>query len=216
MNRLKLFLALAAVIAFTSAAQADLGLALGVKGGSLGGGVELTKSIWGKFNVRAAMNQLPYTMEDSLEDKDMKYETEINLSSWSVIVDYHPWNGVFHLSGGVINNGNNFVTRMSSTKTYTIGGRSLTPDDQGELEVAIDWEPMAPYIGIGWGNPVEKGKFFGINVDFGAMLQNSPNIEMKGTKMMAAMEAEEATLEKHLKGAKTWIVASLGFSFHIL
>jgi hypothetical protein len=202
------------VLTLTCAARADLGIALGVKGGSLGAGVELSKSLWGPFAVRAAMNQFTYSMEDSMPEKDMAYTTDIELSSWSVIVDWHPWDGVFRLSGGVINNGNNFVAKITSTETYTVGGRSFTPETQGELNATIEWEPMAPYIGLGWGNSTEKDKFFGVNVDIGAMFQNSPKVTLKGTKMMEAMEAEGPKIEKHLEGAKTWLVASLGFSFH--
>jgi len=197
-----------------STARADLGIAVGIKGGSLGAGVELSKSLPYKFAIRGSFNQLTYTLNDSIPDKDMKYAMDINLSSWSVILDYHPWNGVFRLSGGIINNGNNFVSEITSTKSYTAGGRTFTPEDQGTLTATIDWDPMAPYIGIGWGNSTEKGKFFGVNVDLGAMIQNSPKVKLEGTNMMAAMESEGQKIEKHLEGAKAWIVASLGFSFH--
>jgi len=193
---------------------ADLGLAVGVKGGTLGGGVELSKSLWGPFALRLGLNKLNYTLNDSIPDKDMKYDMDINLSSWSAIIDYHPWHGVFRLSGGVINNDNAFVSTIQSTKNYTAGGRTFTTEDQGTLTATIDWDPMVPYVGIGWGDSTEKGKFFGVNVDFGAMFQNSPKVTLDGTNMMEAMESEAPKIAKHLEGAKTWIVASLGFSFN--
>lgn len=195
-------------------AFADIGLAVGVKGGTLGGGVELSKSLWGPFALRLAMNKFTYNLKDSIPDKDMKYNMDIDLSSWSAILDYHPWHGVFRLSGGLINNGNNFVSTIESTKNYTAGGRTFTAEDQGTLTATIDWDPMVPYVGIGWGDSTEKGKFFGVNVDFGAMFQNSPNVTLEGTNMMEAMESEAPKIAKHLEGAKTWIVASLGFSFN--
>ncbi len=193
---------------------ADLGLAIGVKGGTLGGGVEVSKSLWGPFALRVAMNKLNYTLEDSIPDKDMEYDMDINLSSWSAIIDYHPWHGVFRLSGGIINNDNAFISTIQSTKDYTAGGRTFTIEDQGALTATVDWDPMVPYVGIGWGDSTEKDKFFGVNVDFGAMFQNSPKVTLNGTGMMEAMEAEAPKIAKHLEGAKTWIVASLGFSFN--
>ncbi|MBM3329540.1 MAG: hypothetical protein FJY67_08740 [Calditrichaeota bacterium] len=214
MHRFRFVLVVALIMLISSASQADLGVALGIKGGSLGAGVELSKRIYGKWTVRGALNQFTYKLDGDIEDKDMAYEADLNLSSWSVILDWHPWNGVFRLCGGIVNNGNNFVGVIKSTKTYTVGGRSLTPEDQGELEATIDWEPMAPYIGFGWGNATEPGKFFGLNLDIGAMFQNAPSVTMKGTKMMQAMEAEAPKIEDSLSGAKTWLVASLGFSFH--
>ncbi len=106
------------------------------------------------------------------------------------------------------------MAEISSTKNYTAGGRTFTTEDQGVLTATIDWEPMAPYFGIGWGNSTEKGKFFGINIDMGAMYQNSPKVKLEGTGMMDAMVAEAPKIEKHLEGAKAWIVASFGFSFN--
>lgn len=214
MKAVRLLSAILLAITLSSAASADLGFAVGVKGGSLGGGVELSKSLWGKFALRLAMNEFTYLLNDSLPDQDMTYDADINLSSWSAIVDYHPWKGVFRLSGGVINNSNNFVAKITSSKSYQVGGRTYSPEDQGELTATIDWPNMAPYIGLGWGNSTEKGKFFGVNFDLGAMIQNSPKVTLKGTKMMEAMESEAPKIEEHLKGAKTWVVASLGFSFH--
>jgi len=195
-------------------AFADLGLAVGVKGGTLGGGIELSKSLPGPFAIRLAMNKFTYTLKDSIPENDMRYDMDINLSSWSAIIDYHPWKGVFRLSGGIINNGNNFVSTIESTKNYTAGGRTFTTEDQGTLTATIDWDPMVPYVGLGWGDSTEKNKFFGVNFDIGAMFQNSPKVTLEGTNMMEAMEAESEKIEKHLEGAKTWIVASLGFSFN--
>ena len=214
MKSVGLFTSLLLALMLAGSARADLGVAVGVKGGSLGAGVEVSKSLYGKFAVRAAFNQFSHTLSDSVKGKDLKYDADINLSSWSVIVDYHPWDGVFRVCAGIVNNGNNFVARMTSSKSYSVGGRTYSPADQGTLKATIDWKPTAPYIGIGWGNSTEKDKFFGVNVDFGAMLQNSPKVKLEGTNMMTAMESEAPKIQDHLKGAKTWLVASLGFSFH--
>jgi len=72
---------------------------------------------------------------------------------------------------------------------------------------------MAPYFGIGWGNPVEKGRGLGFNLDIGAMYQNSPNIKMTGTGMIApTAEANQQLFEDSFEGAKVWFVVALGLS----
>ena len=205
---------MALVLLLVGSARADLGIAVAAKAGTLGAGVEVSKSLFGDFGVRASLNKFTYSLSDSVKGKDLKYDADLNLSSWSVILDYYPWSGVFRVCGGIIHNGNNFVAKMQSSKSYSVGGRTYTPDDQGELDATIDWKPMAPYFGIGWGNSTEKDKFFGVNVDFGAMIQNAPKVKLEGTKMMAAMETEAPKIENHLSSAKTWFVASIGFSFH--
>jgi len=194
-------------------ANAELGLGVTVKGGSLGIGADITKSITEKINVRAGMTQYTYGMDGEMAEDSVSYAGDFNLSNWSVLADYHPWGGVFRLSLGMMGNGNEIEATIKPTNEKTIGDRTYTIDEQGSLTTLIDWGSMAPYFGLGWGNAAEAGKGLGFNIDMGAMYQNSPNVKMTGVGMIAPSVRNAENIQKDLEGAKVWAVFSIGLSY---
>jgi len=45
--------------------------------------------------------------------------------------------------------------------TIRIGDRDFTVSDVGDIKGEVEFKDVAPYIGIGFGNPVRLGKGFG-------------------------------------------------------
>lgn len=50
-------------------------------------------------------------------------------------------------------------------RTITIGDRSFTVSDVGDIEGEVEFKDIAPYIGFG--NPVKPGRQWGFTVDLG-------------------------------------------------
>ncbi|MBC8465785.1 hypothetical protein H8D57_02060, partial [bacterium] len=171
------------VLISASPTQAELGIGIGIKASSLGMGLEITKSTIQKLNIRAGFSSYSYSLDGEMKKQKIEYVGDLNLSSWSVQADYHPWNGSFHVSLGIIGNGNEAEATITPINEQVVGGRTFTIEDQGSIDMFFDWEKMAPYFGLGWGNPVAKGRGLGFNFDVGAMFQNSPNVELTGVGM---------------------------------
>jgi len=197
----------------TAPARAELGVSLGIKASTLGLGVEIGKSIIPQqWNVRAAFNTATASTEGEMVDQDVEYVGDFILSSWSLWGDWYPWKAGFHLTGGIVGNNNSVEATITSSKEYEVFGRIYTKEDQGQLDALFEWPAIAPYFGLGWGNPTTKG--LGMVFELGAMYQDSPEIDLSSTRMLApTAPANQALFDESFEGAKVWFLVSLGFTY---
>ena len=92
---------LIAILAFVApfSVQAD-GFGLGIKVGTLGAGVEGTVSLADGLNVRIGANNFSYDFNDTVDDID--YDAEFELSSYGILIDWHPFKGAFRVTAGML------------------------------------------------------------------------------------------------------------------
>src|SRR6476661_2538412 len=134
-------------------------VAVTAKGGTLGGGVELTVGLTPLLNVRLGGNAFNYTDNDR-EVSGIFYDATARLRTASALLDLHPGGGGFRLSAGAIYNdtridGNSLVPASGS---YDIGGVQVPAALVGTLNGQIKFDPVVPYVGLGWGNAVGPGR----------------------------------------------------------
>jgi hypothetical protein len=72
---------------------------------------------------------------------------------------------------------------------------------------------VAPYLGIGIGNPVAKR--VGFMLDVGAMYAGAPGVEVASTNMLTPMQREGAQIEDNVGWAQVYPVLSLGVSVRL-
>lgn len=80
--------------------------------------------------------------------------------------------------------------------TTTIGNTVYTSAQVGALNGKLDFDKVAPYVGIGWGNPFGKSSRWSISLDLGTMLQDSPNVELNANGLLASNAAFMADLNR--------------------
>ncbi len=79
-------------------------VAVGARISTLGLGLEAATGIAPDFNLRAVINGFNYD-QDFEDDQDNEYEARLKLFTLGVMADYHPFGGVFRLTGGALSNG---------------------------------------------------------------------------------------------------------------
>lgn len=216
-----LFLALS-LISFGQDAHAESGnIALGAKISTLGVGPDLSIGILDSLNIRASGHWGTYSVDG--ESEDISYECDLNLLSGLVTAEWFPFDGrSFHIVGGVLINGNNLDTdtTLISGLSYEIGGTTYTADNIGTLTGEIDYNTLAPYIGIGWGNPLRKDSNWTFFVDLGVAYQGAADVELTATGVLATdptflsdLQQEEDDLEDDLENFKYYPVISLGVTY---
>lgn len=171
-NRYSLvFTALLSMFLFTaiSAAQAEEGIGLGVKAGTLGGGVELSASILDNTRIRGGFNYFTFSFDSTISD--IKYDFETDFNSLSLVLDWHPFGNSFYLSGGAYFN-NNSISAEGTVDDNTISSQiSQLVSISGNIE----FQPVAPYAGLGWrSNNSEPG--WGVAFDLGVLFQGAPDV----------------------------------------
>ena len=184
MKRIQLVMLIATVILSTSPAY-GLGLALGGRASSLGLGGEITVSLLPRLNARAGYYTFSFGRSGEEVDLEIEYDVDLTLQSLSGMLDWYPFGGGFRLSTGAVLNQNEVGLIITPTAEYTIGTKTYTSADLGILTGTIDFDKLAPYVGIGWGNAVGEGKRLGVVFDIGGMYQNSPHVALKATGLIA-------------------------------
>lgn len=207
------------ILLFCQAGCTDTGQwAIGAKGGTLGIGGELTKKVATDINTRAGFNMLDFSFDDDVAG--IEYDFDMDLRSFSVLLDWHIFDGPFRITGGVLSMDNEFDLDTLVNQNVTIGDNTYTPAQVGRLSGRVDIEGLAPYIGIGWGNPVGRGRRWGFYSDFGVAFANSPDVTLRATGTMAGdptfqgdLAKEERDIQDDMDALEFYPVLSAGLYF---
>jgi len=210
-------IAVLVVAGVVPAGAADV--ALGLKASTLGFGLDLTGRLAEGLNVRAGLHPGPsYTHTGT--GGDIEYEFEIQLLSAAAGLDWHPGGSGFHFSGGLVLNRNEVDASARSTATYKIGDRTYTPAQTGNLLGTLNFKDLAPYAGLGFGNPVAPGKKLGVVLDLGLVFAGSPRVDLSATGPLASdptfqrdLEAEERELEDSVSQFKLYPLVSFAVTY---
>jgi hypothetical protein len=212
-----------AAMGFASTAAADTAVA--IRAGTLGAGVDVDFGLTQRLNLRLGYSA--YTYDDEIEDSDVLYDGELKLSNAQALLDWHAFGGGFRLSFGAIGLGTKVdVTGQPLGGEYDIGDDTFTAAQVGSLRGEVEYSnSVAPYIGLGWGNTVDKEDRITFLLDVGAIYGGSPEVKLTaqcGTaappgsatcnRLQTAVSDEEAELEDEGAVAEWWPVLNLGIA----
>jgi hypothetical protein len=220
-------LPLLALLASPAAAQtADSGVAVSGTAGTLGIGAEVTFPLAGpRLSARLGLHGFTYSQRR--EASQIDYDADAKLRTGTAFLDWHPGGGGFRLTGGAVWNGNRIDgrSRPSPTGTYDIGGVLVPVSVVQRLRARAEFDPVAPYAGIGWGNPAAAERRAGFSLDLGVLYQGKADVRLTPeipagspiNTVPGAREAldillrrEEQDLEDDAKDYDLYPVVSLG------
>lgn len=188
--------------------------------GTLGYGVELNFGISDLFSTRIGLND--YSYKYTANSSMLNYDFDWQLQTVSALADWYPYAGSFRASGGFFydNNRNSYVANPTGGN-YIINGVPYSSAVIASYQGTITFNKIAPYVGIGWGNPAAKNKGWGLVSDIGLLYQGKPSSDLVVTCVAACpsqlqtdASAENAKLEDDFSHYKWWPVASIGISYH--
>lgn len=207
----------AALIALSPWAQAR-DFTLGAKIGTLGLGAEGTMPLGPTVNARAGIND--YTYDFAHTSGGVGYEFELDLRSYALLFDWHPYQGVFRLSAGYLYNRNGMNMTATPTTPVNIGGVIFQPSEVGTVRGNVSFRKLVPYLGIGWGTAPTASKGFTVTGEVGLMFQGDPDVRLSSDGTLANdpafqsdLRAEEREVREDLAGLKTYPVLSVGVSY---
>lgn len=193
----------------------DFGIS--AKVGTLGITFEGITSLSEDLNVRGGVSFFSYSYKgDKNTTDDYSFNADLKLSSISLLADWYLFGGTFfRLTGGALINLNKVSAKAAPTKTYYVGGDEYTPDKLGNLNIDISFQKFSPYIGIGFGNPLDGPSGLAFTVDIGSAYQGAPQTKLsaKGLLEPSAAPDQEKQLESNLSWFKWWPVLTLGFTY---
>ncbi len=194
------------------------GLAISGKAGTLGLGGELGTAITSGVNARVGVNALSFDYEGEAED--VEYDVGVDLLSFPALLDWHPFSGPFRISAGALLNRNEIDLRARPTTREEIGDREYEPAEIGTLSGDVDFDDIAPYLGIGWGNPLDRDRRWGFFCDFGVVYMGSPHVTLSANGTLASdptfqadLAREEDDIKDKVNRYRFYPVISIGLFF---
>jgi hypothetical protein len=194
----------------------DVSVAL--KAGTLGAGLEAETSFSDSFGARVGINYFTYS--DTWTENDIDYDIDLNLLSVSALLDWHPFQGSFRVSGGALYNGNDIDMDSKSAATYQIGDTTYTSANIGNLTANVDFNDVAPYFGVGWDTTFGKSNKFGFLLELGAIYQGPPKVDLSISGPLSGnqalqndLQAEEDKLKEDLDNFEYYPVLAVGFNY---
>jgi hypothetical protein len=208
---------LGAVLGMNLSAQAQE-VAVGVKAGTLGMGIEVVTPLRSNLDGRLGFNY--FSLDDSQDLTDIDYDIDLTLLTFSALLDWHPFGNSFRLSGGAFYNGNNADVKSKAAGSVDIGNQTFFIGPADQVSGEVDFRKFAPYLGFGWGNNFGNQNKIAVSLDFGLLFQGSGNVDLKVNGLLAsapgidiALSQEESEAENEFDDYTYYPVISLGLSY---
>ncbi len=198
--------------------EQGFGLGLGVKLSTFGPGAEIIAAINPTFQVRLGGTYFNYKYTHEDENIDVNGSADANLSSVSLLLNFHLAR-VFFLSGGIIYNMNEIGLNGYPNKTITIGVMEVQPEQIGSLDFRVKpGSSISPYAGIGLGRSLSKDNVVSFAVELGAAFHGKPKVELGATGMLEPTGSEEQRqlLEDNLSSFNIYPMLNFQLSFRFL
>lgn len=230
MFRKSIALQAVAVIALAAAlgvsdAQAAPAVGASVRAGTTGIGLDFDVGFSRHFGARVGYSD--FGLNRTLTTGGNSYAGSLHLSAFTALADWYVFGGGFHLTAGLAHDGVHADgVAQPIYGYYTLNGVPYTSDQVSSLSGAMKFpHSTAPYVGIGWGNPVGLNHRVHFLVDIGAIYGGSPVVSLDakcgpaapmGSPMCSQIQADTAAEEQRLEHnarAVTWFpVINVGLS----
>jgi hypothetical protein len=192
--------------------------------GTTGLGLHLVSPITAQVNGRIGINAFDYNY--TANTSNVAYDLRLKLQTIDLLADWYPVGNGFHVTGGLVINGNKMdaSAKPTSTGTYTFNGTTYSTADAGMVKSKIDFKKAAPYIGIGFGNAMTNANGgWGIVSDVGVMFQGTANTSLTSSgctvsvatcaRLSSDLAAENTNLQDKLSNLRAYPVARIGVSY---
>ncbi len=210
--------------------QADV--ALRIQASSIGAGGEIAYGFSPHWAVRAGAlyGSVKIDFEgdnnNGIEGDELSYKSDIDLRNGYLIGDWHPWGKWFRVSSGLLINNSKakIITRceenspIPGTTNCEFGRSRFAPAVLGDIITNIDFEPLSPYLGIGWSRATGSG--FSFSADLGIAYLGDANVRIRSTgscndneQCRNEVKEEKREVEKELDELNLLPIAMMAVSY---
>ena len=194
---------------------------------TLGLGVELAFPLTQSVDARIGLNAFNISVTKSTTPSPGSFATNytgtIKLQSIPILADWHPWQNSFRITGGLVYNNNKFdfsAVPAAGNFIYLNGNKYNISNLGGSAFATVDFNKVAPYLGIGWGRtPKNTGLSF--TSDFGILFQGTPNSNITTNGITSVVGSDPtkdkalatAQLQDSVKNYNLYPVVSIGIGY---
>ncbi|MES2150967.1 MAG: hypothetical protein V4508_14400 [Pseudomonadota bacterium] len=215
-------LALALCAAMSAPAQAQFAVTADV--GSTGVGAHIIVPMEPTLNGRFGANYFKHS--SNMTAGSVEYDVKTTLQTIDILFDWYPLQAsALHLTAGAVFNGNKYdaTGKPNADGNYVIADTPFSGALVSKLNGGIDYRKAAPYLGIGWGNPLTSRNAWSFTADAGVILQGKPNATLASTGceedhaqcflLVYAVQAEKARFVDEVPRFKAYPVLRMGLAY---
>jgi hypothetical protein len=204
---------------FCAAAHADTGrFAISPQVSTAGPGLELITKLTSNINCRFGASGLSLDLDGT--ESDIDYEFQFDLLSFSGLVDWHLFGNSFRITAGIVVNDSEVDLKADRAASLQIGDATYRADEITSLTGNVGFHNVAPYVGIGWGNPFSGKKKWGFMLDLGIAFTGPPDLDLSASgpladdpTFLANLERERQDVEDDLSDFNFFPVLALRFFY---
>lgn len=207
---------------FITSQASAIQLSSGVKVSTLGAGLDITRELSKKSNIRFNINHLP--VEASKTISSAKIDSTLSLNTMGLLVDFYPfsnntgkWRWVpfmkhdSYITAGAYFNNNKLAFTGKTTASFTFNDKTYSPDEIGEIKGEILANQISPYIGWGLGGKNTSG--WASQIEFGMIYQNKLTSTLTASGFLKASESNNDAINATLQDAEFFPVASFAVNY---
>ena len=198
-----------------------LGFRIAPRVSTLGGGLEVAKGLTPWFGLRGGVNYFAYDYNG--EESDIEYDLNLELKSFGLFADVHPFKQAFRITAGFLINGNEFTGKGKPTgSAFDIGDNSYTSGDINSLGFDLSYNTFAPYLGIGFDTTFGDDDRWGFVFDLGILFSGAPKASfsyattLTGSDLQTLknnIEKEKKEIQDSLDDFEFWPILSAGLVY---
>jgi hypothetical protein len=209
-------------------------VAIGVKAGFAGAGLEIATPLAKRFNLRASGSAFQY--EGDFDASGLQIHGNINFRSVTANLDWYPFNNGFRISPGVtIYNGNGVsaTTSVPGGQSFDLGdgtySSSVSDPVHGTATMTFG-RRTAPNLTVGFGNLIPRsGRHFSVPFEIGVQYIGDPAIvfNLQGTvcnsqgcsqiqtdpTAQADLKQEQTDINNTVSLLRFYPIISIGFGY---
>ncbi len=110
------------------------------------------------------------------------------------------------------------LTGTPDAGTYTINGTSYTASQVGTFSGNATFGGVAPYVGLGWGDPMDGGRLT-LMMNAGAIYEGAANVSLAATgaaaspQLASSLQQARQSLDSRISGYQWWPVMGIGLMY---
>lgn len=128
----------------------------------------------------------------------VRYDIDADLRAAGATLDWHPFANGFFLSGGAYWNGSDFDIAATPAGPVTVGGAVFTPAQIGRLDGNVEFNDIAPYVGLGFDNTNRTHGRLSIYASAGVMYQGQADVDLAVSGPAATLPGFQAQLDREI------------------
>jgi hypothetical protein len=217
-----LLLVLSTLTTSSTSSAATGPLSLGAAAGTTGVGIEGEIGVGNRLCLRFSHSIL--STARSLTYHGLPYIFDASMSWTSMLMDVHPADNGFRFTAGAMVNTGGVDLEIASSSPLSLGGRTYQPQELGIVRGAIEMNPLAPYVGLGFENRPESGRGLVFSTDIGVVAQTyRVSLSHEGgtlplgleQELLQSISDEEGDLEDELNSFGIFPVVKLSLTLRI-